>query len=159
VKIYNSITRDIETGEIEAEDSYEYEGPIADCNGTTAAMIIAGILSTAASMYQQSMQPGPAGALGQRMPQKPLLPDPVPGPGLTPSPPPDFTPPAPVGISQQGQADWTDWEQLFAMIARQSMSSQLGQMGGSPLWQQMVGGQQMMGGQQLTSQQTAGALF
>ena len=148
MKIYNSITRDIETGEIEAEDSYEYEGPIADCNGTTAAMIIAGILSTAASMYQQSMQPGPAGALGQRMPQKPLLPDPVPGPGLTPSPPPDFTPaPAPVGISRQGQVDWTNWEQLFAMIARQSISSQMGQTGGSPLYQQ------------LTSQQTAGALF
>ena len=158
MKIYNSITRDIETGEIEAEDSYEYDGPTTEC---VAWGVIIPAVMAAAQMYQQSLQPGPV-AMGQRSGMGGggrLMPDPVPGPGLTPGPMPDFTPPAPIGVSQQGQADWVDWEQLFAMIARQSMSSQLGQMGGSPLWQQMVGGQQMMGGQQLTSQQTAGALF
>jgi len=40
MRIYNSVTIDIETGEIEAEDSYEYDGPVAGCKGGVETEIV-----------------------------------------------------------------------------------------------------------------------
>jgi len=126
MRIYNSVTIDIETGEIEAEDSYEYDGPVAGCYAWAAAIpaIISAVSSIASSSIAAN-QPTPAGMSQRPMPGQGRMPEAVPGQAI-------------------------DWEKLLAMLLDQSSMGAQQQPGGvDPALLQMLQafqGQQPPGG-------------